>query len=68
VLSLAARGGGWKPDDEWAKKSSSGNGATAALTASSNKSNSTSLIALSRVESAKSQDGFVGALSGLFGF
>jgi hypothetical protein len=46
---LAARGGGWMRGKGWAKNSSSEIGATAVLTASSNRSNSTSLIALSGV-------------------
>jgi hypothetical protein len=47
-LSLAACGGTWR-GRVWAKKSSSGMGAMAVFTASSNRSNSTSFIVLSGV-------------------
>src|ERR1035437_4417466 len=62
-LSLAAFGGSSKVDG-WAKKSSCGAGSMAILTASSNRSNSTSLIARApRFESAQSQKSFVPRLN-----
>ena len=62
-LSLAARGGALKVGKRATMESSPGTGATAVRTTSSNRSNSTSLIATSAFEGARSQNSLFPGLS-----